>query len=91
MVEGLQAQGLDVPGDISVVGFDNWDVMAEATRPSLSTIDPELQDLGRVAAEHLLHAIETGERSSGVVRHPCHLVVRDSTAPRENRPDHHGM
>lgn len=82
VVEGLQSSGRRVPEDVSVIGFDNWDVMTQATRPPLSTIDPQLMDLGRVAARHLLEAIETGERSTGIVRHPCQLVIRDSTAPR---------
>jgi LacI family transcriptional regulator len=82
VLEGMQALGRRVPEDVSIIGFDNWDVIVEATRPHLSTIDPDLMDLGRVAARHLLEAIETGERSSGIVRHPCQLVIRDSTGPR---------
>ncbi len=79
VVEQLQEEGLRVPEDVSVVGFDNWDVMAMATRPPLTTVDPRLDELGRRAAESVL-AMLSGEQRRGVVRAECELVVRESTA-----------
>ncbi len=79
VVEQLQEEGLRVPEDVSVVGFDNWDVMATATRPPLTTVDPRLDELGRLAAESVL-AMLSGEQRRGVMRHECELVVRESTA-----------
>lgn len=79
LVEELAVVGRIVPHDVSVVGFDNWDVMALATRPALTTIDPELADMGRMAANYLLQGIETGVMPTGVIPHPCKLVMRDST------------
>ena len=54
----LQEEGLRVPEDVSVVGFDNWDVMATATRPPLTTVDPRLDELGRLAAESVLAMLQ---------------------------------
>jgi LacI family transcriptional regulator len=68
-----------VPDDVALVGFDNWDVMAEACRPPLTTIDPRLSELGRFAAGKLLTAIETGTREPGRILLPCELVIRQST------------
>ena len=49
--------GYRVPDDIALVGFDNWTVMAEAAQPPLTTVDMNLPEVGRIAAETLLSAI----------------------------------
>ncbi len=81
LTDGLREAGLRVPDDVSVVGFDNWDVMVEAARPPLTTVDPRLVRLGRLSASRLLTAIDGGELGAGVVAQPCELVVRESSAP----------
>lgn len=81
VVEQLQQESIRVPEDVSVVGFDNWDVMALASRPQLTTIDPRLDELGRLAAESVL-ALLAGEQRQGVISHECELVVRESTSGR---------
>ncbi len=74
-----------VPEPSPIVGFDNWEVMAEATRPPLTSVDMNLSDLGREAGAHLLEMI-AGKPSRGVHRLPCTLVVRESCgAQRQNR------
>ena len=81
VVDGLRDQGVRVPDDIAVVGFDNWEIIAAATRPPLTTIDMNLRELGREAGLRLLAMID-GESGSGVVRLPCRLVVRQSCGAR---------
>jgi LacI family transcriptional regulator len=78
-VEALRERGLSVPGDVAVVGFDNWEVMALAARPPLTSIDMNLKALGREAGDSLLDMIG-GKRLRGVRRRPCSLVVRESSA-----------
>jgi LacI family transcriptional regulator len=73
----LRERGIAVPDRVSIVGFDNWEIVAEATRPSLTTIDMNLKDLGREAARRLIDMID-GKRVRGVKRLPCSIVVRDS-------------
>ncbi|WEK03302.1 MAG: LacI family DNA-binding transcriptional regulator [Candidatus Devosia phytovorans] len=83
-VDGLRERGLDVPGDVAVVGFDNWDVMALAARPPLSSVDMNLRELGRVAGERLI-SMMAGERLRGVERLDCSLVVRQSSDPSKKK------
>ena len=45
-VEALSEMGVAVPEDVAVVGFDNWNVMTEATRPPLTSVDMNLGALG---------------------------------------------
>ena len=78
MTETLREAGRDVPGDVAVTGFDNWDVIAEASRPPLTSVDMDLDGLGRTAAGLLLEAIDGAPRP-GRHRHPARLVIRDST------------
>jgi LacI family transcriptional regulator len=81
VADGLREAGVDVPGEVSIVGFDNWDVMVQGSRPPLTTIDPNLTLLGRLAANRLLTAIDGGELGSGLLLQPCDLVLRQSTVP----------
>ncbi|MEW9534660.1 LacI family DNA-binding transcriptional regulator [Microbispora sp. NPDC049125] len=76
--DALRAAGRRVPEDVALVGFDNWDVMTESAQPPLTSIDMNLEGLGRSAAEKLLAAIN-GSPSPGHHAHPCQLVVREST------------
>lgn len=80
--DALRERGLAIPGDVAVVGFDNWDVMALAARPPLTSVDMNLRELGRVAGERLI-AMIAGERLKGVERLSCSLVVRQSSDPSQ--------
>ncbi|OII21975.1 LacI family transcriptional regulator [Curtobacterium sp. MCBA15_016] len=73
----LRELGLSVPDAIAVAGFDDWDVMALASRPPLTTVDLRLEELGRVAGRALLDLIDAGAAASATVT-PS-LVVREST------------
>jgi LacI family transcriptional regulator len=77
--DALRERGLSVPADVAIVGFDNWEVMALAARPPLTSIDMNLTALGREAGESLIGMI-SGKQLSGVWRRPCSLVVRQSSA-----------
>jgi LacI family repressor for deo operon, udp, cdd, tsx, nupC, and nupG len=81
LMAGLQAGGLRVPEDISVVGFDDIE-MSEYYVPSLTTVRQDRQRLGRRAAELLLERMRTPDAEPArepLV--PVELVVRGSTAP----------
>ncbi|MBM7800605.1 LacI family transcriptional regulator [Microlunatus panaciterrae] len=74
----LRELGRAVPTDLAVTGFDNWEVMALASRPPLTTMDLELEALGRRAAQLLLDAI-AGNPRHGLLELPPRLVTREST------------
>jgi len=76
--DALRMAGRLVPDDIALIGFDNWEPMACGADPPLTSIDMCLEDVGRVAAEHLLSAIN-GAPTNGTHTVPCRLVVRGST------------
>jgi LacI family transcriptional regulator len=76
----LREVGRRVPADVALVGFDNWDVIAAACRPPLTTVDMNLRQLGRAAGEQLLAAVD-GHPGSGLQLLPCSLVLRESTSP----------
>ncbi len=78
--DGLRDAGRRVPQDVAVVGFDDWDVIALASRPPLTTVNLGLEALGRRAGELLLQAV-AGEPTPGTTTLPTRLVVRESTVP----------
>jgi DNA-binding LacI/PurR family transcriptional regulator len=84
VVRAAEQLGLDVPGDLSVVGFDD-SPLARRLRPQLTTVHQDVAEKGRLAAAELRSAME--HHGAGALQHtrrvvlPTELVVRDSTAP----------
>lgn len=79
VLEHLREVGIDVPGRISVVSVDNWEVMVEASRPALTSVDLNLHEVGRVAATRLLAAVAGEPLVPGIELVDCHLVPRQSS------------
>lgn len=76
--------GLQVPGDISIVGFD--DIQSAAFHnPSLTTIRQPLAQMGRVAARILLQRIRGQATFPDVVPIHPELIIRESTCPPNPR------
>ena len=81
-IEALRSNGLDVPRDVSVVGFDDIQ-NAAYHRPQLTTVRQPLKKMGMIAAETLLRRIARPDDESyprQIVIEP-ELIVRKSTAP----------
>ena len=79
VLDTLRDLGRSVPDDVAVIGYDNWQVLATNARPELTTIDNNLEELGRRAARRIFDAID-GEPLAGTVESlPVRLVVRGST------------
>ena len=74
-------RGLVIPRDLSIIGFDNQEFIANGLRPGLTTMELPHYAMGRWAVETLLKLIESdGERSPQDVLLPCPIVRRGSTA-----------
>jgi LacI family transcriptional regulator len=78
VVDALRERQVEVPGDVSVIGFDNWEIVSAATRPPLTTVDMNLRELGREAGRLILELAEGKPVEPGIRTLPCKLVVRQS-------------
>ncbi|MDP9695657.1 UNVERIFIED_ORG: LacI family transcriptional regulator [Arthrobacter globiformis] len=80
--------GLRIPQDVSFVGFDNQQLIAENLFPALTTVALPHYEMGAWAIENLIDAIEGKTDLALMAHHPtildCPLVRRDSiAAPRQ--------
>lgn len=82
VLDTLRDLDMGVPDDIAVIGFDNWEVLAANSRPELTSIDANLQSIGRQAALSIFEAIDQGAVSPGLREIPSRLVIRSSTIAR---------
>jgi LacI family transcriptional regulator len=84
VIRALNDVGLTVPGDVSVLGFDDILSAAYAT-PSLTTVCQPLTEMGRRGAQVLLERIADREKDfpREIVMRP-ELVVRESTGPAKS-------
>lgn len=79
VLEVARAKGLEVPRDLSVVGFDGLP-LAEQTLPPLTTVAQPLRDMGGAALRSVLR-LAAGERlDSARIELATELIVRGSTA-----------
>jgi LacI family transcriptional regulator len=79
VLEAARDRGLDVPRDLSVVGFDDIEISAYA---GLTTVRQPLFDSGYLGARYLLDALEGRSRGVAAEHHlKLELVERSTTAP----------
>jgi DNA-binding LacI/PurR family transcriptional regulator len=79
-IRGLRDRGLSIPGDVSVVGFDDIE-LAENTDPPLTTVHQPIRGKGEEAARLLLSLIEGRGEPPGHRRLATRFIVRASTGP----------
>jgi len=79
LMESLRAAGLQVPSDVSVLGYDDSQI-ARLSYVQLSSISQDAPLLAAAAVDRAVDRIEGNQPPAGVVRMP-HLVVRKTTAP----------
>lgn len=84
VITGLRSRGLEVPRDISVVGFDDIPAAKESW-PPLTTMKVDKVAMGRKAAQRVLQKLAEGDASTPhQIVFSADLVVRNSTAaPRK--------
>lgn len=84
-LRALHETGLDVPGDVSVVGFDDG-LVAQAALPQLTTVDHRLKEMGRQAGRLVLEMVTGGEEARKKLQNHRQIVtpfltIRQSTGP----------
>lgn len=77
-IRAIEARGFTVPGDISVVGFDNI-FETELFKPGLTTINQNIHAIGVKSIEELIAMIKDPKYPPPVVTEPSSLVIREST------------
>jgi DNA-binding LacI/PurR family transcriptional regulator len=80
LLRALHECGRDVPGQISVVGFDD---MPESRSfwPPLTTVHQDFEEVGRHSVDLLVRAIKEGVSEGTSLQVPTRLIVRASTGP----------
>ena len=80
--QAARERGLSVPGDLSIIGFDDTAPASEG----LTTVHQPLRDKGRIAAERLLRALNLEPPPTRGELLPTRLVVRESSGPPTTQP-----
>jgi LacI family transcriptional regulator len=79
-IDAIHSKGLKVPGDISVMGFDDIPTAA-GVFPTLSTMRQPLPEMAARAVGEVVQMIEGAPPASKKIAFPMALVVRNSTGP----------
>jgi DNA-binding LacI/PurR family transcriptional regulator len=81
-LDACKAAGVDVPGDVSIAGFDDI-FSASSSSPALTTVRQSLHEMGRAGAQMLLGLLK-GKEVERTVRLQTSLILRDSCKPYRN-------
>jgi LacI family transcriptional regulator len=76
VIQALQETGLDIPGDVSVAGFDD-SIFARILNPPLTTVRAPVEEIGRKAVEMLIRLIH-GEIVEKRIVLPTEMIIRQS-------------
>lgn len=80
-IKSIQDNGLEVPKDISVAGFDDIEI-SSFMNPTLTTISQPFYEIGKVAVEKLLKVINSDKKDNkqaNITKIKSKLIIRDST------------
>jgi len=80
VMEAVRSRHLNIPADVSVVGFDDIP-MAAILSPKLTTVKQPLSDMGQFATQLLLELVHQPDENQKSIILPTELIIRDSTAP----------
>ncbi|CAN5618488.1 LacI family DNA-binding transcriptional regulator [soil metagenome] len=83
-IRAVRRAGLTVPGDVSIVGFDDSALM-NATDPPLTTVRQPIEPMGRMVIELLVSQIKGVASTTDEYLFEPELVVRGSTGPARER------
>ena len=78
IISAARELGLKIPEDLSIVGYDNEQIIASIINGGLTTIDHPKEELGKLVAKELLNIIE-GEKESFSYTYEPKLIIKKST------------
>ncbi len=79
IIDAARAARISIPGQISLVGYDD-NAIAATTRPRLTTVRQPLERMGEMAAQLLIEHIRQPAKGAGHEVVPFEIVERDSVA-----------
>ena len=82
LIQSMQRNGIRVPMDKSVIGFDN-STLSDLSPVRITSLTHPGENMGREAARRILEMIDTGGRVKPLVM-DIDLIVKDSTGPEDN-------
>jgi DNA-binding LacI/PurR family transcriptional regulator len=77
-MRALHELGRDIPGDISVVGFDDMEE-AHSFWPPLTTVHQNFTAVGRLSIQKLLDKVDNAGARNDKTTVPTELIIRSST------------
>ena len=77
VLDVLVEEGVDVPGEVAVTGFDGVDE-TQSTTPRLTTVQQPMTELGRIAVERLVARIAAPTGAPTTVDVPVRVLLRGS-------------
>jgi len=81
LITAARELGMNIPRDLSVVGFDDSSV-AVRMRPLLTTVRQPISDMGERGIDNFVHNLgRDGALSESTSILPHELILRDTTAP----------
>ncbi|MCL2781163.1 MAG: LacI family transcriptional regulator [Actinomycetia bacterium] len=76
---GLRSMGLTIPRDVSLIGFDDFD-LATFTDPQITVVEQPIADIGPLVAKMLLQRLGGDDSKPRQMRFPTRLVARGSVS-----------
>ncbi|PWU69928.1 MULTISPECIES: LacI family DNA-binding transcriptional regulator [Gracilibacillus] len=84
VIQGAREHGLNIPEDLSIVGFDNT-ILATTTVPSLTTVAQPIKEMGKKVVDVIVDHIQHGEKNAERILFKPTLIARDTTGkPHKN-------
>lgn len=83
VMEAAKERGLNIPDDVSVVGFDDI-AMASMSKPPLTSVRTPMTEMGSTAGDYIVRLLEGDAPCPRLVDLPLDFVIRESTGPAPN-------
>lgn len=76
-VIALNEKNINIPDEISFIGFDNLE-LAQVVKPRITIVAQPVQQLGKEVARLILESIENNQRRKSMIELKANLIVQDS-------------